>query len=86
MRINAKLAMLVLLGVAIRGLLAHWYAKVSRALSQAQQDALASSSGFVYVNALPRGPPRLLRPLTTREHVIGRERGQTSQVTMSGLT
>ena len=44
--INAKLAALVLLGVGLRGLLAHWYAKVSRALSQAQQDALASSSGL----------------------------------------
>jgi len=44
-RINMQLAALVLLGVAVRGLLSHFYAKASRALSQAQQDALAASSG-----------------------------------------
>jgi len=37
--------MLVLCGVALRALISHFYAKISRALAQAQQDALASSSG-----------------------------------------
>jgi len=45
LRINRRLACLVLLGVALRAIFSHYYAQVSRIISKAQQDALASSSG-----------------------------------------
>lgn len=45
LRINQRLAALVLFGVALRALFSHYYAQASRAISKAQQDALASSSG-----------------------------------------
>jgi ABC-type multidrug transport system fused ATPase/permease subunit len=45
-QMNLKLAALVLAGVAMRGVLSHFYAKASRALAQAQQDALAVSSAL----------------------------------------
>jgi ABC-type multidrug transport system fused ATPase/permease subunit len=44
-RINARLAALVLCGVAIRSVFAHYYSKFSRRVSQEMQDALATSSG-----------------------------------------
>ena len=45
LRINARLAGLVLAGVAFRAAFSHVYAKASRRISKAQQDALAASSG-----------------------------------------
>jgi ABC-type multidrug transport system fused ATPase/permease subunit len=50
--INVKLAALVLWGVAVRGILSHFYANASRALSLAQQDALAASSGVAGTSLL----------------------------------
>ena len=40
LRINQKLAALVLLGVALRAVFSHYYAQFSRRISKAQQDAL----------------------------------------------
>ncbi len=45
MRLNARLAALVLGGVAVRSVFAHHYSRFSRRISQAMQDALATSSG-----------------------------------------
>lgn len=45
MKLNARLACLVLGGVAVRSIFAHYYSRFSRRISQAQQDALATSSG-----------------------------------------
>ena len=44
-RLNGKLAALVLCGVLVRSIFAHYYSKASRRISQAQQSALAASSG-----------------------------------------
>ena len=44
-RINARLAAIVLAGVLFRAVFSNYYAKFSRRISRAQQDALATSSG-----------------------------------------
>jgi len=44
-RLNGRLAGLVVAGVAVRTVFAHYYSVVMRRISQAQQDALAESSG-----------------------------------------
>lgn len=44
-RINARLAGLVLAGVALRSVFSHFYANAYRRVAKAQQDALAVSSG-----------------------------------------
>mmetsp|Transcript_26391 Transcript_26391/g.84912 ORF Transcript_26391/g.84912 Transcript_26391/m.84912 type:complete len:683 (-) Transcript_26391:239-2287(-) len=45
LRLSGRLALLVVAGVLLRSLFAHFYSMAARRLSQAQQDRLAASSG-----------------------------------------